>query len=461
MTAPIPFNCLVLSARSPKSLRALALRYAELLEQGAVFQEVAREAALGRTHLSLRLAVVTGKVAVAVAALRAYAAGQNHPALSVGSARIGGPIAAPALFAPDHDPRRPHIGRAWYAASAEFRGVIDRADAWLGPDAEGRRLSAALWESDDAAAADPGRARAACVAVQCATVALWRSFGVVPVTIRGEGVGELSAAFLLGTLEFDETLRRAARERVSPSNTPPTSLPENDSVMVIGAGVAGDDEWSALARVLGQWYVGGAAVNWSALGGTRGRPRLPNYPFDHQRYWVDVARPVSAAPVDASTTPAVSSSSSSQPLPAIMGRSIDEKIAPASTRAPLVAHLMELPAEDHVEAIEDWVCRAVARVLALPEHDSVPVGVGLFELGMDSLMAVALQHRLERDTGLSLPTTLSFNHPNAGALAGYLASLLALPAADSPAEDSVPASIAALSDEEVEQRLRARLEAVG
>jgi hypothetical protein len=46
----------------------------------------------------------------------------------------------------------------------------------------------------------------------------------------------------------------------------------------------------------------------------------------------------------------------------------------------------------------------------------------LFDMGMDSLMAVELKGRLERSLGVPLPSTLTFNYPTIEALASYLLS---------------------------------------
>lgn len=44
----------------------------------------------------------------------------------------------------------------------------------------------------------------------------------------------------------------------------------------------------------------------------------------------------------------------------------------------------------------------------------------LFDMGMDSLMAVELRGRLERSLGVPLPSTLTFNYPTIRALTDYL-----------------------------------------
>jgi hypothetical protein len=90
----------------------------------------------------------------------------------------------------------------------------------------------------------------------------------------------------------------------------------------------------------------------------------------------------------------------------------------------------------------------------------------LFDMGMDSLMSVELKRRLERGVGRKLPSTLTFNYPNAAALASFLARELHVgsvtAASPTPASAAVPATdngeLSALSDEELEARLLARLE---
>ncbi len=119
--------------------------------------------------------------------------------------------------------------------------------------------------------------------------------------------------------------------------------------------------------------------------------------------------------------------------------------------------------------------REVAAVLGWMPDEPVSATTGLFDLGMDSLMAVELKRRLERGVGRALPSTLTFNYPNVQALAGFLAGLFAAPEPAGPeptgpelapstpmavqSADSEPA-LDALSDEELEARLLARLEQI-
>jgi acyl carrier protein len=67
-----------------------------------------------------------------------------------------------------------------------------------------------------------------------------------------------------------------------------------------------------------------------------------------------------------------------------------------------------------------YVQTEVARVLGL-ESNQLDLKEGLFQMGMDSLMAVELKSRLEAGLGCALPSTLTFDYPTIEALTAYLA----------------------------------------
>lgn len=120
------------------------------------------------------------------------------------------------------------------------------------------------------------------------------------------------------------------------------------------------------------------------------------------------------------------------------------------------------------ELLLDFVRGEVAAVLGLDSAASVSPEKGLFELGMDSLMSVELRRRLAQGIGRKLPSTLTFNYPNAGALADFLARELeaaSVPVVSPMTAQASPPSppaddreLSVLTDEELEARLLARLE---
>jgi NAD(P)-dependent dehydrogenase (short-subunit alcohol dehydrogenase family)/SAM-dependent methyltransferase/acyl carrier protein len=135
-------------------------------------------------------------------------------------------------------------------------------------------------------------------------------------------------------------------------------------------------------------------------------------------------------------------------------------------QASLVSRLAGADASQRAEIVTEWLQDEASAVLGLADSRSVPLEQGLFEMGMDSLMSVELRKRLERGTGRSLPATLTFNYPNIAALAAYLQRELAgnsnTAVAQAPA--ATPAvetdDLDSLDDEQLEMRLRARLESV-
>ncbi|MFD7921432.1 SDR family NAD(P)-dependent oxidoreductase [Streptomyces sp. NPDC059740] len=88
-------------------------------------------------------------------------------------------------------------------------------------------------------------------------------------------------------------------------------------------------------------------------------------------------------------------------------------------------------AKERTGILVETVREHAAAVLAHPDPAALEPRRGLLELGFDSLTAVELRNRLARATGLTLPSTLLFDHPTITALADHLDQRLA--AEDDPA----------------------------
>jgi acyl transferase domain-containing protein/aryl carrier-like protein len=80
--------------------------------------------------------------------------------------------------------------------------------------------------------------------------------------------------------------------------------------------------------------------------------------------------------------------------------------SPASRHVILIAHLRS----------------EVGSILGYDRSREIELQQGLFDMGLDSLMAAELKERLQRSLGVPLPATLTFNYPTIEALVDYLLS---------------------------------------
>jgi len=103
----------------------------------------------------------------------------------------------------------------------------------------------------------------------------------------------------------------------------------------------------------------------------------------------------------------------------------------------------------------------VAKVLRLPRGEVGP-RERLFDLGVDSLLAIELKKRLEAALELRLSPTLLFDYPSVDALTRYLLDdvLAELKSEAATPEDDALAELAALSEDEAEAALLAQLQAL-
>jgi NADPH:quinone reductase-like Zn-dependent oxidoreductase/NAD(P)-dependent dehydrogenase (short-subunit alcohol dehydrogenase family)/SAM-dependent methyltransferase/acyl carrier protein len=140
--------------------------------------------------------------------------------------------------------------------------------------------------------------------------------------------------------------------------------------------------------------------------------------------------------------------------------------APAKT-ADLKLRLTNLPSTRRKGELLRFVAAQIAAGLEIDNAAAIDPGQPLSELGVDSLLAVELRHRLSAALGVerSLPATLLFDYPTIEALAGYIAdkvlnlNVAAMPAAAADAEEPDDRSlIADLSDAEAEAMLLRELD---
>ncbi|WP_066370954.1 type I polyketide synthase [Herbidospora mongoliensis] len=101
----------------------------------------------------------------------------------------------------------------------------------------------------------------------------------------------------------------------------------------------------------------------------------------------------------------------------------------------LARRLTPLPTSQRRQILLDLIRGEVASVLKLPDTQAIAATRTFKDLGFESLTAVELRNRLNRETGLRLPATMVFDHPTPTALVAYLYGELGLgePASSTPA----------------------------
>ncbi len=177
--------------------------------------------------------------------------------------------------------------------------------------------------------------------------------------------------------------------------------------VAIASGHRARGDEAALVGALAALYGHGVDVDWARVyvGGAR-HAALPTYPWQRQRYWVDVAGPVVASASSAAVT---------EP----------ERAFGQQLRA--------LPATERPGALLDHVARTVLRTLGLPAEQALDRDADLFDQGLDSLMAMELASRLSADLGAPLSPRLAFQHPTIAEL-GHAVARRILPE-DAPAPE--------------------------
>lgn len=199
------FPPLFLSARSPKALRELAGRYAELLrQQPQSYYDIAFAAAARRERLDKRLCTNTATSEQTLAALSAFAQGQTVSQLVLEDA-LAQPGAVAFVYA-GNGTQWWGMGRRLLAESPRFFELIAGLDAPIRVRAGFSILEELSADSSTSRLEDTAVAQPLLFAMQVALTTMLRERGVEPQAVTGHSVGEIAAAWAAGALSLDHAV---------------------------------------------------------------------------------------------------------------------------------------------------------------------------------------------------------------------------------------------------------------
>ncbi len=193
---------LPISAETPEALAAAVEDWRSFLAapDAPALADIAYSAAVRRTHLEQRLAIVAGTPADAVAQLAEHRT-------RTASTRLPGQPPRIAFVFPGQGGQWIGMGRELLADEPVFKQTIARCAAALQPHVD--------WSLVEQLTAGPERSRLEEIdvvqpvlfAIQVALASLWKAWGVQPAAVVGHSMGEVAAAAVSGALSLDDAAR--------------------------------------------------------------------------------------------------------------------------------------------------------------------------------------------------------------------------------------------------------------
>ncbi|MFG3510704.1 amino acid adenylation domain-containing protein [Streptomyces sp. NPDC047821] len=259
-------------------------------------------------------------------------------------------------------------------------------------------------------------------------------------------------------VRFDKALNRLLDDGhtvfVEISAHPVLSMPLTDAGaehggIVVGSLARDHGTRAQLLRNLGLLHVQGHELDWDRVLGehTGALVNLPTYAFQREHYWREAHRSPSsgnraaealwaavssgdpAGVVELLDAPESLRASVADVVPLLEGwlskqkeqsGAAQRRSSAARGRGPgFRERLAAAPEGDRLPMALELVLQEAAQALGVPRGE-VAVGRPLFQLGMDSLMAVGVRSRIARATGLSVPVQTILGEEGCLGVAGHL-----------------------------------------
>jgi amino acid adenylation domain-containing protein len=482
---------LPISAKSPAALWALACSIRDTLSDGscqADMPDLAYTAGARRGHHDHRLAIVAASRDEIIEALDSFRRGEPHLS-SVQGRRLPGRRQKLAFVFSGQCKLAAGALRALFGSEPAFRTAIEQSDilltrhiGWsLAAELESERPSSRL--------ADPAVARPVQFALQLGLAALWKSWGIVPDRLLGDGVGEVAAAHLSGNLSLDDAAQIVAEaDRETAPFAEKLGELANEEIDVflelgphpvlastikacLGARAKAplilpslqraDSGAETLLSSAAQLYANGFDLEWSRVSPPGRFVQLPSYPWQRERFWIDDGREphqngaTTYVDVDAlGLTELVHRNgvsngyhaASANGLSASRGGALESlgrqvEFPGTDDRASSIdsnlVGLSDLPADARRERLVEYFRDRVAAVLELAP-EKVDLDRPLLNLGLDSLTAMDLKVEIDSFLGAAIPLSMLLESGGIRELAKRANSLLAATPARLPEAGIAP-----------------------
>jgi acyl transferase domain-containing protein len=198
---------LTLSAKTPAALRALAQRYIALLDapDPSALADLCFMTRNNRSHFEHRLAILTGSVAQLRQQLSAFLAQEDAPGVYQGQAKGRKRPKVVYCFAGEGsaDVLNFIAGYSLYETQTVFRQTFDRCIELLHFSLEGIGSN----HSPHLLLQQVSSNQPVLFALEYALAELWRSWGITPKAVAGQGVGEYVAACVAGVFSLADAIK--------------------------------------------------------------------------------------------------------------------------------------------------------------------------------------------------------------------------------------------------------------
>jgi acyl transferase domain-containing protein/acyl carrier protein len=207
----IPSSCelVPLSARSPEALSELARAFRDRFTFGTedvCLRDLARSAALRRSHHAHRLALVATSNDELIEQLETFLAGESPTGSSTGRA-VPGSVPRLVFVFTGMGPQRTGMGKQLLLHEPVFRKAIERCDQLFRRHITWSVLEELQTSQEESRMLrDDAIAQMAIFSLQVGLTELWKSWGVAPDLVLGHSAGETAAAYAAGALGIEDAV---------------------------------------------------------------------------------------------------------------------------------------------------------------------------------------------------------------------------------------------------------------